>query len=183
MRCCTGPSKTTPRTRTLPAEPLVLGPEQERRDLHRARRSTSSTCSPAGSAKGESRRAQSGLRPADRDRGACPVHGPLRRRPLVNFYHGFHQTGRMDRQELRLRFRAWRRHALRLGPDSARIHAVVDERQTRDLSDLLPGAPARRDSSPTAARTGAAEAEASEYRRLPEDRASFAGRPGQVTAL
>jgi predicted dehydrogenase len=57
-----------------------------------------------------------------------------------NFYHGFHQPGRLDRQELRLVFE--RGDILMQGwvPTSARVHAVADESQTRVLADLFPGA-------------------------------------------
>lgn len=58
---------------------------------------------------------------------------------LVNFYHGFHQTGRMDRQELRLVFERGDVTLYDWVPTRARIHAVVDERQTRVLCDLFPG--------------------------------------------
>src|SRR5438067_10385204 len=59
---------------------------------------------------------------------------------LVNFYHGFHQTERMDRQELRLVFERGDVTLHDWVPTRARIHAAVDERQTRDLCDLFPGA-------------------------------------------
>ncbi len=59
---------------------------------------------------------------------------------LVNFYHGFHQAGRMDRQELRLVFERGDVTLFDWVPTRARIHALVDERQTRELCDLLPGA-------------------------------------------
>jgi predicted dehydrogenase len=59
---------------------------------------------------------------------------------LVNFYHGFHQAGRMDRQELRLVFERGDVTLFDWVPTRARIHAVMDERQTRDLCDLFPGA-------------------------------------------
>ena len=59
---------------------------------------------------------------------------------LVNFYHGFHQTGRMDRQELRLVFERGEITLHDWVPTRARVFAVVDERQTRDLCDLFPGA-------------------------------------------
>ncbi|MEX0611680.1 MAG: Gfo/Idh/MocA family oxidoreductase [Pirellulales bacterium] len=57
-----------------------------------------------------------------------------------NFYHGFHQPGRLDRQELRLIFE--RGDILLQGwvPTSVRIHAVADEAQTRQLTDFFPGA-------------------------------------------
>src|SRR5215212_4905272 len=59
---------------------------------------------------------------------------------LVNFYHGFHQAGRMDRQELRLVFERGELALHDWVPTRVRIHAAVDERQTRDLCDLFPGA-------------------------------------------
>src|SRR3954451_542781 len=59
---------------------------------------------------------------------------------LVNFYHGFHQTGRMDRQELRLVFERGDVTLYDWVPTRARIHAVLDERQTKELCDLFPGA-------------------------------------------
>jgi predicted dehydrogenase len=59
---------------------------------------------------------------------------------LVNFYHGFHQAGRMDRQQLRLVFERGDVTLYDWVPTRARIHAVVDERQTRDLCDLFSGA-------------------------------------------
>jgi predicted dehydrogenase len=59
---------------------------------------------------------------------------------LVNFYHGFHQAGRMDRQELRLVFERGDVTLSDWVPTRARVHALVDERQTRELCDLFPGA-------------------------------------------
>ena len=59
---------------------------------------------------------------------------------LVDFYHGFHQTGRMDRQELRLVFERGDVTLFDWVPTRVRIHALVDERQTRELCDLFPGA-------------------------------------------
>jgi predicted dehydrogenase len=59
---------------------------------------------------------------------------------LVNFYHGFHQAGRMDRQELRLVFERGELTLHDWVPTRARVRALVDERQARDLSDLFPGA-------------------------------------------
>jgi predicted dehydrogenase len=61
-------------------------------------------------------------------------------RVLVNFYHGFHQAGRMDRQELRLVFERGDVTLYDWVPTRARIRALVDERQTRDLCDLFPAA-------------------------------------------
>ena len=59
---------------------------------------------------------------------------------LVNFYHGFHQAGRMDRQELRLVFERGDVTLFDWVPTRARVHALVDERQTRELCHLFPGA-------------------------------------------
>src|SRR5207344_64648 len=59
---------------------------------------------------------------------------------LVNFYHGFTQAGRMDRQEMRLVFE---RGDVRLDewvPVRATIHALVDEADTRILCELFPNA-------------------------------------------
>jgi predicted dehydrogenase len=59
---------------------------------------------------------------------------------LVNFYHGFTQPGRLDRQELRLVFE---RGDVRLAewiPVRARIQGLVDEAETRTLCELFPGA-------------------------------------------
>jgi predicted dehydrogenase len=70
------------------------------------------------------------------------VHATVRygEATLVNFYHGFHQAGRMDRQELRLVFERGDVTLFDWVPTRARIHALVDERQTRALCDLFPGA-------------------------------------------
>src|SRR5438552_6678734 len=70
------------------------------------------------------------------------VHATVRygEATLVNFYHGFHQAGRMDRQELRLVFERGDAILSDWVPIRVRIHALVDERQTRELCDLFPGA-------------------------------------------
>jgi predicted dehydrogenase len=59
---------------------------------------------------------------------------------LVNFYHGFTQAGRMDRQELRLVFERGDVRLEEWVPVRAAIHAVVDEEDTRALCELFPGA-------------------------------------------
>jgi predicted dehydrogenase len=59
---------------------------------------------------------------------------------LVNFYHGFHQPGRMDRQELRLLFERGDVTLYEWVPTRGRLHALADEKGTRDLCDLFPGA-------------------------------------------
>jgi predicted dehydrogenase len=58
----------------------------------------------------------------------------------INFYHGFHQTGRMDRQELRLVFERGDVTLYDWVPTRVRIHAIADEAQTRALCELFPGA-------------------------------------------
>ena len=83
-------------------------------------------------------RSGSGRGPRSRSTSTCTVrYGDT---ALVNFYHGFHQAGRMDRQELRLVFERGDVTLYDWVPTRARIHALVDERQTRDLCDLFPGA-------------------------------------------
>ena len=64
----------------LPAGPLVLGPVQERRHLHRARRPLLRPLRRLARAAAGSRRPRSGSGPGTADRGAGPVHRPLRRR-------------------------------------------------------------------------------------------------------
>ena len=59
---------------------------------------------------------------------------------LVNFYHGFTQAGRMDRQELRLVFERGDVKLDEWVPVRATIHAIVDEADTRTLCELFPGA-------------------------------------------
>jgi predicted dehydrogenase len=59
---------------------------------------------------------------------------------LVNFYHGFTQPGRMDRQELRLVFERGDVKLEEWIPTRATIHAVVNEADTRVLCELFPGA-------------------------------------------
>jgi predicted dehydrogenase len=57
-----------------------------------------------------------------------------------NFYHGFHQPGRLDRQELRLVFELGDILLQGWVPTTARIHAVADEAQTRQLTEIFPNA-------------------------------------------
>jgi predicted dehydrogenase len=57
-----------------------------------------------------------------------------------NFYHGFHQPGRMDRQELRLVFELGDILLEGWVPTTLRLRAVADESQTRQVSEMLPGA-------------------------------------------
>ena len=59
---------------------------------------------------------------------------------LVNFYHGFHQPGRLDRQELRLLFERGDITLFDWIPSRFHIRGLVDEAQTRELCELFPGA-------------------------------------------
>jgi predicted dehydrogenase len=59
---------------------------------------------------------------------------------LVNFYHGFTQVGRMDRQEMRLLFERGDVTLQEWVPTRAVIRGLVDEAGTRALMDLFPGA-------------------------------------------
>jgi predicted dehydrogenase len=59
---------------------------------------------------------------------------------LVNFYHGFHQPGRLDRQEFRLVFERGDVTLHEWVPVHVRIRAIADEADTRTLCELFPGA-------------------------------------------
>ncbi|HUW58905.1 MAG TPA: Gfo/Idh/MocA family oxidoreductase [Planctomycetota bacterium] len=59
---------------------------------------------------------------------------------IVNFYHGFHQASRMDRQEMRIVFE---RGVVTLEdwvPTRLRIDAIVDDATLDALRELMPGA-------------------------------------------
>jgi predicted dehydrogenase len=72
--------------------------------------------------------------PSDPNAGAEKRSGVL-----VNFYHGFTQPGRMDRQELRLVFERGDVRLEEWVPVRATIHALADEADTRTLCELFPG--------------------------------------------
>lgn len=59
---------------------------------------------------------------------------------LVNFYHGFTQTGRMDRQEMRLLFERGDITLFEWVPTRIIVRCLADEETTRALMDLFPGA-------------------------------------------
>ena len=61
-------------------------------------------------------------------------------RKLVNFYHGFTQTGRMDRQEMRLVFERGDVTLHEWVPTRMVLRCVADEETTRELMTLFPGA-------------------------------------------
>ena len=58
----------------------------------------------------------------------------------VNFYHGFTQPSRLDRQEFRLLFERGDVRLEEWVPVRAYVHALVDERDTRTLMELFEGA-------------------------------------------
>lgn len=92
--------------------------------------------------RGEVVSAQRGIRPGSsppiEEQVQCAVryHDDV----LVNFYHGFHQTGRMDRQELRIVFERGDVTLYGWIPTVVKVHAIADEAQTKALCDLFPGA-------------------------------------------
>ncbi|MBN1917305.1 MAG: Gfo/Idh/MocA family oxidoreductase [Verrucomicrobia bacterium] len=59
---------------------------------------------------------------------------------LVNFYHGFTQAARMDRQELRLLFERGDVTLHGWVPTRVHVRAIADEADTRTLCELFPGA-------------------------------------------
>jgi predicted dehydrogenase len=59
---------------------------------------------------------------------------------LANFYHGFHQPGRMDRQELRVVFERGSLTLEQWIPTAFRVHAIADEAATRALCELFSNA-------------------------------------------
>ena len=58
----------------------------------------------------------------------------------VDFYHGFHQPMRMDRQALRLLFEHGDVTLFEWIPIKVQLHAIVNEAQIRVLGELFPGA-------------------------------------------
>lgn len=56
----------------------------------------------------------------------------------VNFYHGFTQAGRMDRQEMRLLFEKGDVTLYEWVPDKVVINAIVNEENTKKLLDIFP---------------------------------------------
>lgn len=58
----------------------------------------------------------------------------------VNFYHGFTQPGRLDRQELRLLFERGDLTLHGWVPTEAHLHGIADEVQMRELCELFQGA-------------------------------------------
>lgn len=89
---------------------------------------------------GEVISAQRALRPESgvEEQVQCTVR--YRGNVLVNFYHGFHQVARMDRQEMRFVFERGDVTLYEWIPTRVRLHAVVDEAQTRALCEIFPRA-------------------------------------------
>jgi predicted dehydrogenase len=59
---------------------------------------------------------------------------------LVNYYHGFTQPGRLDRQELRILFERGDITLHEWIPVRAKVRAVADEADTQRLMNIFPGA-------------------------------------------
>ena len=57
----------------------------------------------------------------------------------VNFYHGFHQPGRLDRQEARLLFERGDVTLSGWVPTSVTVRGIADEQSARALCELFPG--------------------------------------------
>lgn len=90
--------------------------------------------------RGEVVAAQQVLRPGTdiQEQVQCTVRYPGDR--LVQFYHGFHQAGRLDRQEMRLLFERGDILLEEWVPTRIRIHGVVGEHDMRLLHELFPRA-------------------------------------------
>jgi predicted dehydrogenase len=89
---------------------------------------------------GEVVAAQRVLRPASglEEQVQCTVRYP--HGVLVNFYHSFTQTGRLDRQTFRLLFERGDITLEEWVPVRISVRGVVNEEQTRTIMELLPGA-------------------------------------------
>jgi predicted dehydrogenase len=72
--------------------------------------------------------------------GVCTRHGGL----LFHFEHGFHQSSRMDRQELRLVFERGELRLFDWVPTHGLVRALLDEAATEVLAGLLPNAAVHR---------------------------------------
>lgn len=89
---------------------------------------------------GEVVAAQASLRPGTdiEDQVQCTVR--YRDGIHVNHYHGFTQSGHMDRQELRILFERGDLTLSEWVPTRARLQAVVDDAGLEQLAGLFPGA-------------------------------------------
>jgi hypothetical protein len=59
---------------------------------------------------------------------------------LINFYHGFTQPARLERQEFRLLFEHGELTLEEWVPTRVRLRAIVDEEQSRRLMQIFPDA-------------------------------------------
>jgi predicted dehydrogenase len=57
---------------------------------------------------------------------------------MVNFYHGFTQANKMDRQELRILFEKGDITLYEWVPTRIKIHAITNEAETKTINDLFP---------------------------------------------
>ena len=76
----------------------------------------------------------------DDETGESTAPADRRGKKLVNFYHGFTQTGRMDRQEMRLVFERGDVTLYEWVPTRMVLRCVADDETTRELMTLFPGA-------------------------------------------
>jgi len=88
---------------------------------------------------GEILGAQSSLRPGTKieEQVQCIVR--YRDGILVNFYHGFHQPARMDRQEMRFVFERGDVTLFEWVPSRLRMHAIASERDMRAICEIFQG--------------------------------------------
>jgi predicted dehydrogenase len=87
--------------------------------------------------KGKVLSAQRNLRPGTdlEEQVQCSV---LYNNSMVNFYHGFHQAGTMDRQEFKLVFERGEVVLHEWIPSSVNIFCIASEKDTRILMDIFP---------------------------------------------
>jgi predicted dehydrogenase len=90
--------------------------------------------------KGEVNSAQAGYRQPDGQLEHVNCAVKYAGEKFVNFYHGFHQSGRMDRQEFRLVFERGEIVLEEWVPTRMKLEALTEETQTRRLMDLFPKA-------------------------------------------
>ncbi|HEX2786904.1 MAG TPA: Gfo/Idh/MocA family oxidoreductase [Ignavibacteria bacterium] len=57
---------------------------------------------------------------------------------MINYYHGFTQANRMDRQELRILFEKGDITLYEWVPTRIKIHAITNETETKIINDLFP---------------------------------------------
>ena len=126
----------------LPPEHWFWDRVEERWHLHRARRALLRPLRRLAGSRDTSPPPRVGIRPGSDPPIEEHVQCTVRYAPdiLVNFYHGFHQTGRMDRQELRLVFERGDVTLYDWVPTRVRVHAIADEAAHPRLCDLFPGA-------------------------------------------